>query len=394
MEDVSRLIRSVLEDETIIFAVLSNVKKGVDKTFKKVDVKPVLIGGERKIQLALHYDNKVLHENLDAKEAGDRLDGLMEDYFRQAMVYSIDADWQVLVSKNGKVKILKKPPTRNSVDLSHNRKKQYILEEGVAHDFLVHLGVMNADGKVLAKRYDKFRQLNRYVEMVADCIPHLPDDRTIQIIDFGCGKAYLTFALYWYLVDQLKMDVQIVGLDLKEDVISYCNQVSKALGYTGLKFLKGDIRDYTGHEQVDMVVSLHACDTATDDALAKAVSWDASVILAVPCCQHELFKKISNPVMEPMEKHGIIKEKMSSLVTDSLRGMALEIMGYQVQMLEFIDMEHTPKNILIRAFKKDFDKKESIAQYKAFKQFWGVEPYLEQAYGHGFTRVVRDYHGE
>lgn len=390
MDNIHELIRKIFEKESLIFAVFSNIQKGTEKTFKKVDVKPVLIKGEKVNQLAYHYDSKVTHENLSDAEAEKKLTDLIETYFRQAMIYTIDADYQILISKKGKVKILKKHPTRNTVDLSHNRKKLYLLEEGTPHDFLVRLGVMNQDGKVLASKYDKFRQLNRYIEMVADCIPHLPKDRRINIIDFGCGKAYLTFALYYYLVKVMDLKVNIIGLDLKTDVISFCNDVAQELGYEGLRFLQGDIREYTQDGGVDMVVTLHACDTATDDALAKAVGWDASVILAVPCCQHEFFKKIHNPIMAPMQKHGLIKERMSALITDSVRANVLEILGYQVQVLEFIDMEHTPKNILIRAFKKEGDIALAIKQYKYFKEFWHLEPYIEQAMGHHFTRLVRD----
>ena len=390
MDNIQELIEEIFRREGLIFAVFSNVQKGSDITYKKVDVKPVLIKGERVNQLAYHSDNKVIHENLNSDKASETIKELLERHFRQAMIYTIDADYQILISKKGKVKILKKQPTRNSVDLSHNRKKEYLLAEGIPHDFLVRLGVMNTEGKVLAPKYDKFRQLNRYIEMVADCIPYLPKNRAINIIDFGCGKAYLTFALYYYLVKVMDLKVNIIGLDLKTDVINFCNGVADELGYDGLKFLQGDIREYTQDGGVDMVVTLHACDTATDDALVKAVNWDASVILAVPCCQHEFFKKVHNPLMNPMEKHGLIKERMSSLITDSVRANVLEILGYQVQVLEFIDMEHTPKNILLRAFKKEGDVTAAIEEYKHFKQFWHLEPYIEQAMGHHFTRLVRD----
>ncbi len=229
---------------------------------------------------------------------------------------------------------------------------------------------MNKDGKVLAKRYDKFRQINRFLEMVEDIIPNLEKDKTINIIDFGCGKSYLTFGLYHYLVNILNMDVNIVGLDLKLDVIQFCNEVAKDLDYNKLKFIHGDIVDFKEAKDVDMVVTLHACDTATDAALIQAINWDAKIILSVPCCQHEFYNKIQNSVLEPMLKHGIIKEKLASLVTDSLRGgNILEIQGYDVQLLEFIDMEHTPKNILIRAVKtRNNDNTEALENYKEFKK--------------------------
>ena len=260
------------------------------------------------------------------------------------------------------------------IDLSHNRKKEYIIREDIPCDFLIRLGVMNEKGKVYAKKYDKFKQINRFLEMVEDIVPNLETTKTINIIDFGCGKSYLTFALYYYLVDILNLDVNIIGLDLKEDVINFCNEIAEDLNYNKLKFVHGDIVDFQGGEDVDMVVTLHACDTATDAALVKAINWDAQIILSVPCCQHEFYNKIQSPVLEPMLKHGIIKEKLASLVTDSLRANVLEVLGYEVQLLEFIDMEHTPKNILIRAIKNDnIDKKSALNNYYEFKKFWNLE---------------------
>jgi len=381
MDNIWDLLNGIIEEEQLIYGVLSNVRKKSEKTFNKVSIKPVLIKDELLIQFTYHYDKKVIHSNLDFYEAVSELNKLIKEYFKQAVLYTIDADYQILVSKKGKVNMLKKAPTKKKVDLSHNRKKNYILSENTPCEFLIKLGVMNKEGKVLTQKYDKFKQLNRFLEMVSDCIPYLNKERTINIIDFGCGKSYLTFALYYYLVDRLDLDVNIIGLDLKKDVINLCNNIADDLGYSRLKFIHGDIKGFTGAQKADMVVSLHACDTATDDALVKAVKWDADVILTVPCCQHELLNQIHNPIMKPMEKHGIIKEKLSSLVTDSIRGNILEIMGYSVQMLEFIDMEHTPKNILIRAFKKNKSDKEIVNQYKKFKEFWNIEPYLEKAMG-------------
>ncbi|MDK2918607.1 MAG: hypothetical protein PWQ37_1340 [Candidatus Petromonas sp.] len=381
MENVKELIREIVEEKKLIYGVLSKVGKKSEKTFSKLSIKPVRIKGERLVQFTYHYEKKVIHNNLNSVDTIKELIKLIHNYFRQAVLYTTEADYQILVSKKGKVKIIQKSPTRKVADLSHNRKKNYILEEDKPNPFLIKLGVMNKEGKVLAKKYDKFKQLNRFLEMVSDCIPYLNKERILNIIDFGCGKSYLTFALYYYLVEKLKLDVNIVGLDLKQDVIKFCNDIAESLGYDRLKFIHGDIKGFKDLERVDMVVTLHACDTATDDALVKAVNWGADVILSVPCCQHELLEKIENPVMEPMTKHGIVKEKLSSLVTDSIRANILEIMGYSVQMLEFIDMEHTPKNILIRAFKKDNVSKDIVKQYIKFKEFWNVQPYIEEAMG-------------
>ncbi|WP_432405242.1 class I SAM-dependent methyltransferase [Wukongibacter sp. M2B1] len=389
MDNVLSLIDSIVNEEKLIQGILSNVRKKSEKTFSKVTVKPVIIKNQFMLQFTYHYDKKVTHNNLDSYEAVSELNNLIKSYFRQANIYTIDADYQVLISKKGKEKILKKLPTKEKIDMSHDRRKNYILPENEPCEFLIRLGVMNKDGKILSQKYDKFKQLNRFLEMVSDCVPYLNKDRTINIIDFGCGKSYLTFALYYYLVDKLALDVNIIGLDLKEDVIEFCNKIANELGYKELKFIHGDIKGFEGTNKADMVVSLHACDTATDDALVKAVKWEADVILTVPCCQHELLNQIYNPVMKPMEKHGIIKEKLSSLITDSVRGNVLEIMGYSVQMLEFIDMEHTPKNILIRAFNKGKYNEASIKQYKDFKKFWNIDPYLEKAMGEELEKRLR-----
>ncbi|WIF95744.1 class I SAM-dependent methyltransferase [Caminicella sporogenes] len=390
MENVKKLLEKIIEEEKLIYGVLSKINKKSEKTFNKVSIKPVLVRNNIFVQFTYHYDKKVIHNNLNFVDTVRELHNLIHNYFRQVVLYTTDSDYQILISKKGKIKILKKPPSREKRDLSHNRKKNYILEENIPNPFLIKLGVMNKSGKIIAKKYDKFKQLNRFLEMVSDCTDYLKKDKTINIIDFGCGKSYLTFALYYYLVEKLGLDVNIIGLDLKKDVINFCNKIATELGYDKLKFVYGDIKGFDEFNSVDMVVTLHACDTATDDALVKAVKWGADIILSVPCCQHELFNKIQNPVMEPMLKHGIIKEKLSSLITDSIRGNILEIMGYSVQMLEFIDMEHTPKNILIRAFKRNnIINKKAVSQYLKFKEFWNVQPYIEREMGEDLKNILQ-----
>ena len=242
---------------------------------------------------------------------------------------------------------------KKQINMSHDRKKKYVLEEGVPVPFLQDLGVMTQDGKIVHAKFDKFRQINRFLEFIEDILPALSREREITILDFGCGKSYLTFAMYYYLKELKGYDVNIIGLDLKEDVIKKCNGLAQKYGYDKLHFLHGDIADYEGLQKVDMVVTLHACDKATDYALAKAVEWDAQVILSVPCCQHELNSQIHNELLEPVLKYGILKERISALLTDGIRAELLEAKGYSTQILEFIDMEHTPKNLLIRAVKNE-----------------------------------------
>lgn len=391
MNTVEKLLNEIILKKEIIGGVLSNLRKKDEEGFTKVDIKPVLIKDEINIQFAYNYKSKVIHENLELTKSVDKIKELLNEYFTQAVIFTKKADYQILISKKGKVKILEKKPTKKEVDLSHNRKREYIIPDGKPCDFLIRLGVMTEKGKVVSRRYDKFRQINRFLEMVSDVMPSLGDKKTLNIIDFGCGKSYLTFALYYYLVDILDLNVNIVGLDLKDDVIQFCNEVAMDLNYKDLKFIHGDIKDFHGSKEIDMVVTLHACDTATDAALVKAVNWDSKVILSVPCCQHEFYDKIQNPILEPMLKHGIIREKLSSLVTDSLRSKVLEILGYEVQMLEFIDMEHTPKNILIRAIKaNNINNKDAIESYVKFKDFWELEDlYIEKEFGEKLKRIIQ-----
>lgn len=380
MNEVIDLLNKIILDKEIIYGVLSNLRKKDGNSFNKVTIKPVIIKDEIRLQFTYEYMNKVLHKNLEYSESIDEIESLLNCKFKQGIVFTKKADYQILVNKKGRAAILKKKPTKEYIDLSHNRKKAYIIKDGEPVDFLIRLGVMNEDGKVVSKRYDKFKQINRFLEMVADVIQRIRNDKTLNIVDFGCGKSYLTFALYHYLVNVLDLDVNIIGLDLKEDVIKFCNEVALDLNYNRLKFIHGDIKDYEGFNKVDIVVTLHACDIATDAALVKAINWEAEAILSVPCCQHEFYDKIKNPILEPMLSHGIIKEKLASLVTDSLRANILEILGYQVQLLEFIDMEHTPKNILIRGIKtSNKNNRETINKYIKFKEFWGLEDlYIEK----------------
>lgn len=332
-----------------------------------------------RFQVEEQAGKQAFHRNLDAKEAAayvtDRLDG----QFRQAEMTSALGSGLILVSKKGKVTVKVKgrgktqaAPARIT-PMSHNRQKRYILEEGIAVPFLVDLGVMTKEGRVVNSRYDKFRQINRFLEMVEDVLPGLDKGRENTIIDFGCGKSYLTFAMYYYLRELRGYQVRIIGLDLKEDVITHCEKLARAYGYEGLSFTCGDIAGYEGVNQVDMVVTLHACDTATDYALAKAVGWGAKVILSVPCCQHELNGQMENQLMGPVFQYGLIKERMAALYTDAIRAQVLEHMGYRTQILEFIDMEHTPKNILIRAVKQG-KRKDNEAEIRELVKFLNVSP--------------------
>lgn len=344
-------LKSVLDKSfniDFVSAVLSNPREK-DGTVK-VKIRPVMKQDRLLFQCEEYRNNQAFHLNLEAEATSEYVENQMK-VFKQMQMETRQFRYQVLVSKKGKMTIQKRLQTAEvkEVNYSHNRAKHYILEEGKTVPFLRDLGVMTKTGEIVRTKFDKFRQINRFLEFIEDILPQLPKDREVTILDFDCGKSYLTFAMYYYLHELNGYDIRIIGLDLKTDVIEACNQLAKKYGYKKLKFLEGNIADYTGSDEVDMVVTLHACDTATDFALAKAVGWKAKVILSVPCCQHELNGQMANEVLAPLFSYGLIKERMAALVTDSLRAEYLKREGYDTQILEFIDMEHTPKNILIRA---------------------------------------------
>ncbi|WP_135554983.1 class I SAM-dependent methyltransferase [Paenibacillus cymbidii] len=386
MEHAQALIRETVEKQTLLAATLSNPRrKGPDEP-SKIKLKPLMLKGGPAYQFALTVGTKELHENHEPEAAAARLIALLTDSFKQGLLQTKDADYQILVNKHGQAAIKRQPATKAAPQpeaLAHNRKKMYILEEGEPAPFLVELGVMNAQGKVLAAKYDKFRQINRFLELIADVVPHLATGRRLRIIDFGCGKSYLTFALYHYLAHVLRLDIEVTGLDLKADVIAHCSALADKLGYERLRFAVGDIGAYEGADRVDMVVTLHACDTATDAALDKAVRWGADVILSVPCCQHELFAQVDSALLAPMLGHGIVKERFAALLTDSVRASLLELVGYKTQIVEFIDMEHTAKNLLIRAVRQPHPdaakRRETARAYNELKRQLRISPYLERA---------------
>ena len=356
MSDLQSLFTDCL-NETLIRVILSNPssKDGVIK----ICARPMLKNKSLLFQIEEYTKTQVFHKNLTAGDASSYLTGKLSSdtssqtaSFKNALVETQSFTANVLVSKKGTITIKKKmnaSAKQPKISLSHNRKKKYILEEGIPVPFLIDLGVMTQNGNIVNAHYDKFRQINRFLEYIEDILPSLPTGRELRILDFGCGKSYLTFAIYYYLKVLKGYPVRITGLDLKEDVIRHCNELAVKYGYDKLEFLCGDIAYYDGCSQVDMVVTLHACDTATDYALAKAIGWGAKVILSVPCCQHELNKQMKNDLLSPVLHYGILKERMAALMTDGLRAQILEANGYRTQILEFIDMAHTPKNLLIRA---------------------------------------------
>lgn len=362
-------------DRELAKIIISGPRKKDD--VRKIEIRPVLLKGRLLFQASAYTQKQVQHYNLSEQEVYEKTEEWMEG-FRQLEVMHPKERIQVLVSKKGKrtVHRSKSGCPAPKASLEHNRKKQYILDPEVPVPFLHDLGVQTKEGKIVQSRYDKFRQMNRFLEFIEDIVPELPKDRESVIIDFGCGKSYLTFAMYYYLHELKHYDVRIIGLDLKADVIAHCQKLAEKYGYEKLSFLTGDIADYNGVDHVDMVVTLHACDTATDYALDKAVRWGAKVILSVPCCQHEINGQIQSDLLQPALKYGLIKERMSALLTDAIRANLLEEAGYQVQVLEFIDMEHTPKNILLRAVRTG--KKKTSEDLSELLTQLHISPTLER----------------
>lgn len=363
-----------------------------DKTYKyrRIEINRILLKGKEKYQVSRYTDKQVFQDNINIEETLGCVLEVFPESFKQVNIFTATKEIGLKCSKSGKLlknsRLIageaKAAKEANGLQ-AHNRQKNYILQEGTVIPPLVDMGVFTKEGKVVASMYDKFKQINRFIELVDDVLKNHNRD-TINIVDFGCGKSYLTFILYYYLVELKGKKANIVGLDLKEDVIKKCNQTAKKYGYDRLTFKLGDINGYKSDMSVDMVVTLHACDTATDYALYNAVNWNATYIMSVPCCQHEVNKTIASEELAPMMKYGIIKERTAALATDALRGVMLESRGYKTQLLEFVDLAHSPKNILIRAVKANVskDKKEkSLQEARTMCEFLGVEPTIVKLLG-------------
>ena len=390
MEKENILFESIknIQEDKLIKIVFSDRKSG---DFNKVIIKPIILKSVKNIQIESFKDNKAFHKNIDLNNLKELEDNLKEyiDNFKQILLQIEGSDISFIRKKEN---FSRKEKESNLIKTSneHNKKKQYILNEGDKIDFLIELGLMSIEGKILKSSYNKFKQINKYLEFIDDVIEELKAKKLItnhiNVLDFGCGKSYLTFALYYYLKNYRKdLTFSIVGLDLKKDVIEFCNKLAKKLNYENLEFLNGNIKDYDKSKEVDLVFSLHACNNATDYSLEKALSLDAKAILAVPCCHHEFFEKIQKNknsefynTLKIMADNGVVLDKFATLATDSFRSLSLELCGYKTKMIEFIDMEHTPKNILIRAIKsKSSNLKEKLIEYNKLKEFLGIKPLLE-----------------
>lgn len=387
-EKTLALLKENFEGKKVTKCIFSNMKG--DYEYTKIIIKPLMIKNNFLYQFEQFKNNKAYHINITIEEAIEKLADIVDNFY-QYVLFTTEYDIQIIKGK----KDFNMKATCNAKEicsLEHNKVKKYILEDGKPVPFLIKLGIMGEDGKVFKKSYDKFRQINKYLEFIDDTIKELKNkkyiDTHIKAVDFGCGKSYLTFALHYYLKNIQNMTFEVIGLDLKEDVIAHCNQIAKELNLENIEFLTGNIKDFNKLKNVDMIFSLHACNNATDYSLLKGMELDAKAILAVPCCQHEFNEKMSkNKKSEffsfenPIGKHGILLEKFASIATDAFRAQALELCGYKTQVMEFIDMEHTPKNILIRGVKDKVNQanlEKKLKEYEIYKSFLGINPILDE----------------
>lgn len=375
MPEINECILKIFENDIQKAVISKPVNKGCE--YKKITITKM----SNSYQVAKYTEKQVFHENITVEKVAERCIELIDNTYLQFNAWSLNKEFSIMITKKGKVFYKAKNNTNQPsvAPAEHNRQKQYILKEGTVIEPLVDMGIFTKEGKVVKAMYDKYKQINRLIEIIDDSVKQR-DYKKLNIIDFGCGKSYLTFIVYYYLTEIKGIDATIIGLDLKKDVIEKCNKAAEKYGYKNLHFELGDINGYKCPFDVDMVITLHACDTATDFALYNAINWGAKMIFSVPCCQHELNSQIKTENLSVLTRYGIIQERFSALLTDSIRGNLLEYCGYKTQLLEFIDFAHTPKNILIRAVLKDSQtnatKEKALNEVKSAMSEFNVEPTL------------------
>lgn len=373
----SSLFREAIVSHRLISAVFSGYRLAKGEK-RKVSIRPVELKGRTLLQITVLQGTQAFHQNISPE---DFLKQLEEDYlhsYRQIFLRCTDAEYQVLSNGKGIVTILKRPVAARR-DTAHNRQKKHSFGEGTPWPFLVELGIMDPSGRLIASRAHKFRQINRFLEVMDTVLPSRLK-APLHVVDLGCGKAYLTFALYAYLKEVKQWPISAIGVDLKGEVLSSCQQLATKLGYTDLSFFTMDIGAFCPEKKVDLLLSLHACDTATDLALEKAVRWGVPLLLVAPCCQHELYGQIDNSALKPLLRHGILKERLAALATDAARAQLLEAVGYETQIFEFVDQEHTSKNLLLKGTWNPSPERQRQAwqAYLSLRETLSIRPALER----------------
>lgn len=373
----------VAEGGAFTGATLSRPRRSDPSTAQRVTVDPVLVQGRERVRVRRHLATRTVDRMLDPAAAARLLGELLGPEYRQGLVHLVDGDYQVLAGGSGEPRVLRRPATRPERRLGHDRAKRRPVATTAPVPFLVALGVQTPDGRVRAQRRDKLRQVDRFCELVEHVLPRLPPGR-LRVVDFGSGRSYLTFALHHLLTAVHGREVEILGLDLEPEVVAGCERLARRLGAEGLRFEVGDIARHEGGGDVDLVVSLHACDIATDAALDRAVRWGARAIMAVPCCQHELSRQLESAALRPLLRQGTLRERFAADVTDAARARLLELAGYDVDVVELVPLEHTPKNVLLRATptrRPRADVEQLATEYRAFVDALSVSPALERMLG-------------
>lgn len=377
MEDLKKAIEEIIKDEIIKLVISNKINKDVE--YNKITFVLKENNNKQYYQIEKYTDKQVFHENIEPSLLEDKILECLASNYKQLSAWSNESTFDMKISKKGKVLLTKKKSDNAKLaKKDHNKGKNYILKEGMIIEPLIDLGIFTKEGKVINSKYDKYKQINRFVEIIDDEIKKNEYDE-LTILDFGCGKSYLTFVLYYYFVEIKKIKVNMIGLDLKADVIKKCNDIAKRYNYENLHFELGDINGFKYNNKVDMVITLHACDTATDYALYNAIKWNTKMIFSVPCCQHEFNQQMKTDDFSILTKYGIVQERIAALMTDSVRANLLECVGYKTQLLEFIDIAHSPKNILIRASKSNISKekrKKALDEVKSLMKEFNFNPTL------------------
>ncbi|MDU3522343.1 MAG: SAM-dependent methyltransferase [Clostridium saudiense] len=377
MEELKKTLDEVFEKEVIKIVISNKVKK--DEKYNKVNISLKENNKNKFYQIEKFTDKQVFHENIKIDEINEKVYEIIDGKYKQMTAWSSSETFDLKISKKGKIFLGKKKNDNSKIiTKGHNKEKNYILKEGMIIEPLIDLGVFTKEGKVVNSKYDKYKQINRFIEIIDDEIKK-NDYKELTILDFGCGKSYLTFVLYYYFAKIKNINVKMIGLDLKEDVIKKCNEIAKRYNYDNLHFELGDINGFKYNNKVDMVITLHACDTATDYALYNAIKWNSKMIFSVPCCQHEFNAQMKAEELSILTKYGIVQERVAALMTDSVRANLLECAGYKTQLLEFIDIAHSPKNILIRASKANISKEKkekSLVEVQNLMNTFSFEPTL------------------
>jgi len=392
MNDFRRILADAATGGSLKRLVLSRLRRTDGQQPEKMTARPVSIGGQNLYQLASRFRDRETHANVTAGDLLTRFDSLFATAFRDAHLFTDEYEYSCREKRDGSLKFWRRRARDVHETTDHDRTRNYLIPNGTPCPFLIETGLMSANGRVRARYFHKFRQINRFLELVDDVVDRLPVEGRLEIVDFGCGRSHLTFALHHLLANIRGRDCHVTGLDRKADVIDECRGIAGCLGLHDVDFQVGDIVEFESESQVNLVILLHACDTATDDALARAVTWKSDVILAVPCCQHELAATIQVSPLNPLVKHGILRDRFAAMATDALRAMALELSGYRTQVIEFIDLEHTARNILIRAVRthgEQIDRSRIAREYRLFRDALGIgQPHLESVFGPDFQRLI------